>query len=171
MQGQDGSPFQLVTDKLRSYAAARRELGLSATHRTKRYGLNRAAVFHQHTREWERQMRRFKSEAQVQRFLSVHSSNQNLFRVARHRLKAVHYRLHRQQAFTAWEAVTCMGGAIGRHQAENRIWHWQLGSAKREAVVPLCICWTDCRLPSTIDNALEWHHSQWVDWYSTISSP
>ena len=53
-------------------------------------------------------MRQFKSEAQVQRFLSVHSLIQNLFRVARHRLKAIHYRLLRQQAFTTWEAVTCM---------------------------------------------------------------
>ena len=63
LKGQGGSPFQLVTDKLRSYATARRELGLSATHRTGQYDHNRAEVSHQHTRSRERQMRRFNSKA------------------------------------------------------------------------------------------------------------
>ena len=107
-KGQGRSPSQLVTDKLRSYVAARRELGISATHRTGQYDNNRAEVSHQHTRGRERQMRQFKSEAQVQRFLSVHSPVQNLFRVARHRLKAIHYRRLRRRAFATWEAVTCM---------------------------------------------------------------
>lgn len=107
-KGQGRSPSQLVTDKLRSYVAARRELGLSATHRTGRYDNNRAEVSHQHTRERERQMRRFKSEAQVQRFLAVHSAVQNLFRVARHRLRSIHQRRLRRQAFATWEAVTGM---------------------------------------------------------------
>ena len=53
LKGQGGSPFQLVTDKLRSDAAASRKLGLSATHRSGQYDHNRAAVSHQHTRKRE----------------------------------------------------------------------------------------------------------------------
>ena len=53
-------------------------------------------------------MRRFKSEAQVQQFFSVHSPIQNPFRVTRHRLEAIRYRLLREQAFTTWKAVTSM---------------------------------------------------------------
>ena len=108
LKGQGGSSLQLVTDKLRSYAVARRELGLSATHRTGQYENNRAEVSHQHTRERERQTRHFKSEAQMQRFLAVHAAIQNSFRVARHRLKAIHHRLWREQAFTTWMSATCV---------------------------------------------------------------
>ena len=53
-------------------------------------------------------MRRFKSGAQVQRFLSVHSPIQNLFRVTRHYFKAIRYCLLRERAFTAWKAATCV---------------------------------------------------------------
>jgi putative transposase len=57
-------PWQLVTDQLRSYAAAHREVFPSVMHRTGRHENNRAEVSHQHTREQERQMRRFKSAQQ-----------------------------------------------------------------------------------------------------------
>ncbi len=69
-QGQ--APWQLITDKLRSYPTAHREIFPSVVHRTGQYENNRAEVSHQHTREQERQMRRFKSMAQTQRFLAVH---------------------------------------------------------------------------------------------------
>ena len=71
------------------------------------YENNRAEVSHQHTREQERQMRRFKSVAQAQRFLSVHTAVQNLFRVGRHHLKAIHHRMLRDRAFADWRQVTC----------------------------------------------------------------
>jgi putative transposase len=100
-------PWQLVTDQLRSYAAAHREVFPSVMHRTGRHENNRAEVSHQHTREQERQMRRFKSAQQSQRFLSVHGPIQNLFRVGRHHLKAVHYRLLRDRAFSDWRESTC----------------------------------------------------------------
>jgi putative transposase len=64
-------------------------------------------VSHQPTRQRERQMRRFKSAAQVQRFLSVHGLVQNLFRVGRHLLRAAHHRLLRREAFRVWDLVTC----------------------------------------------------------------
>ena len=71
LRHQGKPPWQLVTDKLRSYPAAHREVFPSVIHRTGQYENNRAEVSHQHTREQERQMRRFKSIAQAQCFLSV----------------------------------------------------------------------------------------------------
>ena len=44
----------------------------------------------------------------MQRFLSVHGPVQNLFRVGRHLLRAVHYRFFRTQAFGVWHEVTCV---------------------------------------------------------------
>jgi len=97
-QGQ--APWQLI--------AAHREIFPSVVHRTGQYENNRAEVSHQHTREQERQMRRFKSMAQTQRFLSVHGPIQNLFPVGRHHLKAVHHRLLPARAFSDWREVTCV---------------------------------------------------------------
>ena len=106
LKGQGGSPWPMVTDRLRSYAAACRELGLAATYRTGQSENNRAEVSHPHTREQERQTRRIKSVAQVQRFLAVHAATHNSFRLARHRLKAIHHRLLRERAFTTWKIAT-----------------------------------------------------------------
>lgn len=106
LKHQERPPLQLVTDKLRTYPAAHREVFPSVTHRAGQYENNRAEVSHQHTREQERQMRRFKSAAQAQRFLSVHGAIHNLFRVARHHLKAIHHRLLRERAFTDWKTAT-----------------------------------------------------------------
>jgi len=109
LRGQGGEPRRLVTDKLRSYAAAaHRAVMPDVTHSTARYENNRAEVSHQPTRQWERQMRRFKSPSQAQRFLSVHSIIGNLFRVGRHVLRAVHYRLFRACAFDSWQQVACV---------------------------------------------------------------
>jgi putative transposase len=99
-------PWQLVTDKLRTYRAAHREIFPSLAHRTGRYENNRAEVSRQHTREQEKQMRRFKSPQQAQRLLSVHGPIQNLFRVGRHHLRAAHYRLLRERAFSDWQEAT-----------------------------------------------------------------
>ena len=61
LKGQERTPFQLVTDKLKSYGAARRTVMPSVEHNTMRYANNRAEVSHQPTRQRERQMRGFKS--------------------------------------------------------------------------------------------------------------
>ncbi len=107
LKGQGGEPRRLVTDKLRSYAAAHRKVMPSVLHDTAAYANNRAEVAHQPTRQRERQMRRFKSPAQAQRFLSVHGITRNLFRVGRHLLRAANHRLLRARAFEVWTAVTC----------------------------------------------------------------
>ena len=99
---------RVVTDKLRSYAAARRSVMPSVIHCTDQYANNRAEVSHQPTRQRERQMRRFKSAAHLQRFASVHGVVQNLFRVGRHLVRSAHHRLLRTRAFLAWDAVTCV---------------------------------------------------------------
>jgi putative transposase len=106
LKGQGSEPWHLVTDKLRSYAAAHRSVMPSVAHDTEQYANNRAEVSHQPTRQRERLMRRFKSAGQAQRFLSVHGVVQNLFRLGRHHLRSVNYRLLRDRSFKEWSAAT-----------------------------------------------------------------
>jgi len=106
LKGQGCVPRRLITDKLRSYRAACRTVMPSVVHGTDQYANNRAEVSHQPTRQRERQMRRFKSAADPPRFLSVHGPVQNLFRVGRYLLRAVHHRLLRTPAFGVWRAVS-----------------------------------------------------------------
>ena len=107
LKGQGGEPRRLVTDKLRSYGAAHRTVMPSVLHDTSRYANNRAEVSHQPIRQRERQMRRFKSVAQAQRFLSAHGVILNLFRVGRHLLRSANHRLLRAGSFLVWYEVTC----------------------------------------------------------------
>ena len=107
LKRQGREPRRLITDKLGNYSAAHRTAMPSVAHSTRQYENNRAEVSHQPTRHRERQMRRFKSAAHLQRFASVHGVVQNLFRVGRHLLRAAHHRPLRAQAFLAWKAVTC----------------------------------------------------------------
>ena len=107
LTAQRGEPRRLVTDKLGSYAAAHRKVMPSVPHDTSRYANNRAEVSHQPTRQRERQMRRFKSDAQAQRFLSVQAVILNLFRVGRHLLRPANHRILRARSFLAWSEVTC----------------------------------------------------------------
>ncbi len=100
-------PRRIVTDKLRSYAAAHRTIMPSVAHDTSQYANNRAEVSHEPTRQRERGMRKFKSMSQAQRFLSVHGITQNLFRVGRHLLRPANYRMLRARAFVVWNAVMC----------------------------------------------------------------
>ena len=72
-------PRKIVTDKLRSYGVAHRDLIPDTIHDTSQYANNRAELSHQPTRVRERGMRRFKSIVQAQRFLGVHSVVYNLF--------------------------------------------------------------------------------------------
>ena len=105
LKDQGCEPRRLVTDKLRSYAAAHRRVMPSVLHDTTQYANNRADASHQPTRRRERQMQRFRSVAQAQRFLVVHGLVQNLFRVGRHLLRAVNHRVFRERAFVLWNGV------------------------------------------------------------------
>ena len=79
MKGHGGEPRKIVTDKLRSYGVAHRELMPDVIHSTERYENNRAEQSHEATRVRERGMRRFKSVGQAQRFLGAHAAVSNLF--------------------------------------------------------------------------------------------
>jgi len=101
-------PRKIVTDKLRSYGVAHRELMPDAIHDTTQYANNRAELSHQPTRVRERGMRRFKSMQQAQRFLSIHAAVYNLFNLGRHLVSAKHYRLFRENAFASWKCVLAL---------------------------------------------------------------
>ena len=101
-------PGKIVTDKLRSYGVAHRELIPEAIHDTSQYANNRAELSHQPTRVRERGMRRFKSTQQAQRFSSTHAAVYNLFNLGRHLVSAMHYRLFRENAFASWKCVTAL---------------------------------------------------------------
>ena len=99
-------PRKIVTNKLRSYGVAHRELMPETIHSTEQYENNRAEQSHEATRVRERGRRRFKSVGQAQRFLGVHAAVNNLFNLGRHLVRAEHYRNLRDSAFAEWrEAV------------------------------------------------------------------
>ena len=102
LRGQGEEPREIVTDKLRSYVVAHRELIPGTIHNTARYANNRAELSHQPTRVRERGMRRFKSTVQAQRFLTVHAAVYNLFNLGRHLIGAAHYKKLRIDAFGQW---------------------------------------------------------------------
>ncbi len=99
-------PRVMVTDKLASYGAAKREVMPSVEHRRHKGLNNRAENSHQPTRRRERQMKRFKSAGQAQRFLSAHDGISNLFHLRRHQVPAAQYRDARTEAFAAWTEIT-----------------------------------------------------------------
>ena len=95
-------PRKIVTDKLRSYHVAHRELIRETIHSTKQYENNRAEQSHEVTMVRERGMRKFKSVRQAQRFLGAHAAVSNLFNLGRHLIRAEHYRDLRVSAFAEW---------------------------------------------------------------------
>ena len=106
LRSHGGEPRKIVTDKLRSYGVAHRDLMPDVIHDTSKYANNRAELSHQPTRVRERGMRRFKSTDQAQRFLAVHSAVFNLFNLGRHMVRAEHYRLLRKRAFASWQSAS-----------------------------------------------------------------
>ena len=101
----------MVTDKLASYGAAKRAVMPSVEHRKHKGLNNRAKTSHQPTRRRERQMKRFKSASQAQRFLSAHNGINNLVHLRRHQVPATQYRANRTQAFQVWAVVTGVAAA------------------------------------------------------------
>ena len=99
-------PRVMITDKLASYSATRGEVMPSFEHRSYKGRNNRAENSHQPTRRRERQMKRFKSAGQAQRFLSAHDQINNLFHLRRDHVTADQYRADRTQAFQTWAEVT-----------------------------------------------------------------
>src|SRR5271167_1914451 len=106
LKKQGFAPEVLVTDKLRSYSAAKTQLGLSARHEQGLRKNNRAENSHQPTRRRERKMQRFKSPGSAQRFLAVHAAVHNTFNVQRHLTSRHTLRALRTEAFRTWRAAT-----------------------------------------------------------------
>jgi len=98
LRASSSEPRRIVTDKLRSYGVAHRELVPDSIHDTSQYANYRAELSHQPTRVRERGMRRFKSTHQAQRFLSTHAAVYNLFNLGRHLISAQHYRVFRARS-------------------------------------------------------------------------
>jgi len=101
------APRVMITDKLASYGAAKREVMPSVEHGQHKGLNNRAENSHQPTRRRERQ-KRFKSPRQAQRFLSAHAQVSNLFHLRRDHLPAAQYRITRSRAFQTWAEVTSL---------------------------------------------------------------
>ena len=99
-------PDKLVTDDLKSYTAAVKDLGIAKRHERGRWRNNRAENSHQSTRRRERKMQRFKSPGSAQKFLSTHAAAYNTFNVQRHLISARTHRAFRAAAMNVWrEAV------------------------------------------------------------------
>jgi len=98
-------PRKIVTDKLRSYPVAHREVMPDVIHDTSQYANNRAEQSHEPTRARERGMRKFKSFGQAQRFVIAQAAVHNLFNLSRHLVSANHYRNLRVSAFSEWSRV------------------------------------------------------------------
>ncbi len=107
LKGLQYVPRVIVTDKLKSYGVAKRELLPGVEHRQNRYLNNRAENSHRPTRRRERQMQRFKSAGQAQRFLSAQGPIYGPFRPRRHRMAASAYREACAGAFRVWQEETC----------------------------------------------------------------
>jgi transposase-like protein len=106
LKKQGFAPDVLVTDRLRSYGAAQRELGLSARHEQGLRKNNRAENSHLPVRRRECKMQRFKSPGSAQRFLSIHAVVHNSFNVQRHLVSRDTLRALRGEAFQNWQAAT-----------------------------------------------------------------
>jgi putative transposase len=97
-----GEPKKIVTDKLRSYGLAHRELIPATIHDTSQHTNNRCEQSHEPTRMIERGMRKFKSMEQAQRFLNAHAAVYNLFNLHRHSVSAENYRYFRLRVVASW---------------------------------------------------------------------
>jgi putative transposase len=106
LKKQGRAPRVLITDKLKSYAAAKREIMPGVEHRQHKGLNNRAENSHQPTRRRERIMKRFKSPRQLQRFLSIHDQVANVFVPRPSQDTAAKLHATRSQAFTTWAEVT-----------------------------------------------------------------
>ena len=106
LKGRQSVRRVIITEKLKSYAAAKREILPGVEHRQHKRVNNRAENSHQPTRLREKNMRKFKSAKHAQRFLSAFGPIAGHFQPRRHRLSAREYRATLQGRFQTWDEVT-----------------------------------------------------------------
>ena len=109
LKKQGFAPSRVVTDKLRSYPPAFRDLALIAVHVHSHRANNRAENSHQPVRRRERKLQRFKSPGSAQRFLSVHAATYNTFTHQRHLNRRPFYKELRTASFDAWQTASAAG--------------------------------------------------------------
>ncbi|MCX5505450.1 IS6 family transposase [Streptomyces sp. NBC_00053] len=107
-------PRVIVTDKLRAYGAAHREVMPSVEHRSHKGLNNRAENSHQPTRQRECAMKGFRSIGGAQRFLSAFTGISPHFRPGRHHMTAGRHRLEMTIRFTIWNHITGSTGLPAR---------------------------------------------------------
>ncbi|HEY3037891.1 MAG TPA: IS6 family transposase [Pyrinomonadaceae bacterium] len=105
-------PRVLITDKLRSYGAAKAAVLPSVEHHHQKYQNNRAENSHQPTRLREKVMKWFKSPGHAQRFLSAFGIINSHFRVGRHLYSAGGYRAVWKSRFAQWTEAIVAGAAV-----------------------------------------------------------
>jgi len=105
LKKQKTPPLPIVTDRLRSYHAAFRKMGLAAEHIDNKHANNRAENSHQPVRRRERKMQRFKPPGSAQRFLNIHAATYNHFDFQRHMISRSLFKKLRAGAFSGWKAA------------------------------------------------------------------
>jgi len=105
LKKQGFAPTVVVTDKLRSYSSAFRDIGLSARHEQGLRKNSRAENSHQPVRRRERKLQRFKSPGSAQRFLSAHAAVYNTFNLQRHLISRRTLRVFRADAIDQWNTA------------------------------------------------------------------
>ncbi len=102
---QHGRPREVVTDKLRSYGAALKKIGIVNLQNTEQYVNNRAENSHQPFRRKEHSMQRFRSDKSLQKFVSIQAQFHNHFDHQRHLISRKNYRVMRSEAMSDWHAI------------------------------------------------------------------
>ena len=123
LKAQGRTPRVMITDKLRSYDAAKRQVMPSVEHRSHKGLNNRAENSHQPIRRRERIMKRFKSTRQLQRFVSIHDPIANLFHFPRHALSSSDHRAYGRNAklvFNARVQIDAHSTGLYRHPKHRR---------------------------------------------------
>ena len=102
-----GNPLDIVTDRLRSYRAAMKEIGNEARQQPGRWLNNRAENSHQPFRRREQTMAKFRNAKSLQKFASIHSSLHNHFNLERHLYNRQAFKLKQSIALSEWRQ-TCV---------------------------------------------------------------
>ena len=100
-----GRPGAIVTDRLRSYGAALKEIAAADRQESGRWLNNRAENSHQPFRRRERAMLRFRRMKTLQKFASVHSQVHNHFSQEHHLVSRDNYKERRSAALAEWRAI------------------------------------------------------------------
>jgi hypothetical protein len=115
--GKYGRPRTIVTEGLRAYSAAMREVATRIARRSRVRLNSRAENSHQSFRRRERAMQRFRSMKTLQKFSSVHAQVHNYFNQERHIVTRQVYKQRRSAALAEWRAACRRSPIAGRHVA------------------------------------------------------